>query len=151
MSSPSKWELDGIFLMNHEKVMPWSSYSWLFNCPKIETFASWVFLSHTLRIMIKNWSNDVCGFKIRCWPKFLTFDCQMTILPLQLTVWAIRVFDCATWNLTCRCLTMFMSIWDLIEPLNPIYILRYKKIEQGQLLYPKICPLISFKKIPSCS
>ena len=38
MSSPSKWELDGIFLMNHEKVMPWSSYSWLSSCPKIETF-----------------------------------------------------------------------------------------------------------------
>ena len=37
--------------------------------------------------------------------------------------WAIRVFDCATWpcepwNLTCRCLTMYMSIWDLIEPLK---------------------------------
>ena len=57
-----------------------------YNCPNIETFASWDFLSHALRIMIKNWSNDVCGFKIRCWPKFLTFDCQMTILPLQLTV-----------------------------------------------------------------
>ena len=86
MSSPSKWALDGIFLMNHEKVMPWSSYSWLFSCPKMETFASWWFLSHSCGIMIKIWSNDDCGFKIRCWPKFLTFDCQMTILPLQLIV-----------------------------------------------------------------
>ena len=57
-----------------------------FNCPKIETFASWDFLSHALRIMIKNWSYDVCGFKIRCWPKIFTFDCQMTILPLQFIV-----------------------------------------------------------------
>ena len=36
---------------------------------------------------------------------------------------AIRAFDCATWpcepwNLTCRCLTMFMSTWDLIGPLK---------------------------------
>ena len=38
---------------------------------------------------------------------------------------------------------------------KPIYILRFKKIEQGQLLYPKICPPI-FLKIcqdwfPNCS
>ena len=57
-----------------------------FNCPNKETFASWWFLSQALRIMIKNWSNDVGGFKMRCWPKIWTFDCQMTILPLQLTV-----------------------------------------------------------------
>src|SRR3954467_8613683 len=32
---------------------------------------------------------------------------------------------------------------------KPIYILRYKKIEQGQLSYPKICPsyLIIFQSI----
>ena len=28
---------------------------------------------------------------------------------------------------------------------KPIYILRFKKIEQGQLLYPKLCPPIFFK------
>ena len=43
MSYPSKWAMDGIFLMNHEEVMPWSNCSWLFSCPKIETFASWDF------------------------------------------------------------------------------------------------------------
>ena len=36
---------------------------------------------------------------------------------------AFRVFDCATWscepwNLTCRCLTMYIGIWDLIGPLK---------------------------------
>ena len=30
---------------------------------------------------------------------------------------------------------------------KPIYILRFKKIEQGQLLYPKICPPIFLKNI----
>ena len=35
-----------------------------FNCPNMETFAFWDFLSQTLRIMIKHWSNDVCGFKM---------------------------------------------------------------------------------------
>ena len=28
---------------------------------------------------------------------------------------------------------------------TPIYILRFKKIEQGKLLYPKICPPIFLK------
>ena len=65
-----------------------------FNCPNMETFASWDFLSHALRIMIKNWSNDVCGFKIRYWPIILTFDCQMTILPLQLTVEQLGFWLC---------------------------------------------------------
>ena len=32
---------------------------------------------------------------------------------------------------------------------KPIYILRSKKIEQGQLLYPKICPPIFFKVLTS--
>ena len=35
---------------------------------------------------------------------------------------------------------------------TPIYLFRFKKIEQGQLLYPKICPLyfktICFKRSP---
>ena len=55
-----------------------------FNCPKMETFASWWFLSHSCGIMVKTLPNDDCGFKVRCWPKNLTFDCQMTSLPLQL-------------------------------------------------------------------
>ena len=76
-----------------------------FNCPKIETFASWDFLSHACGIMIKNWSNDDCGFKIRCWPKNLTFDSQMTILPLELTVEQLGfltvqtgIVNLATWH-----------------------------------------------------
>ena len=32
---------------------------------------------------------------------------------------------------------------------NPIYILRFKKIEQGHLLYPKICPPIFFRVLTS--
>ena len=46
------------------------------------------------------------------WPFYPLVDCE-----------AIRAFDCATWpcepwNLACRCLTMCMSIWDLIDPLK---------------------------------
>ena len=123
MSSPSRWGLDGIFMMNHEKVMPWSSYSWLFSCPKMETFASWWFLSHSCGIndqyLIKWWlwlQNKMLTKNFDFWLSNDHFapavDCE-----------AIRVFDCATWpcepwNLICRCLTMYMSIWDLIEPLK---------------------------------
>ena len=80
MSFSSKWALDGIFLIIHVKVMPWSISVDFFSYPNKETFASWWFLSQTLRNMIKHWSNDVCGFKIICWPKIWTFDCQMTIV-----------------------------------------------------------------------
>ena len=36
---------------------------------------------------------------------------------------ATRAFDCAIclcepWDLTCRCLTMYMGLWDLLEPLK---------------------------------
>ena len=31
---------------------------------------------------------------------------------------------------------------DHVRQTKPIYIIRFKRIEQGQLLYPKICPLI---------
>lgn len=41
------------------------------------------------------------------------------------------------------------STLGLRKARQPIYILRFKKIEQGQLLYPKICPPISSKKLPS--
>ena len=45
---------------------------------------------------------------------------------------AIRVFDCATWpcepwNLACRCLTMFIGMWDLIEPLKTLTSLQEPK------------------------
>ena len=71
---------------------PWKSYALVklqltFQPSKNGNFCIlMIFLSHACGIMIKTWSNDDCGFKIRCWPKFLTFDYQMTILPLQLTV-----------------------------------------------------------------
>ena len=41
------------------------------------------------------------------------------------------------------------STLGLRKARQPICILRSKKIEQGQLLYPKICPPIFFKKLPS--
>ena len=41
------------------------------------------------------------------------------------------------------------STFGLRKARHPICILRSKKIEQGQLLYPKICPPIFFKKLPS--
>ena len=41
------------------------------------------------------------------------------------------------------------STFGLRKARQPICILRSKKIEQGQLLYPKICPPIFFKKLPS--
>ena len=41
------------------------------------------------------------------------------------------------------------STLGLRKARQPICILRSKKIEQGQLLYPKIFPPISFKKLPS--
>ena len=41
------------------------------------------------------------------------------------------------------------STLGLRKARQPICILRSKKIEQGQLLYPKICPPIFFKKFPS--
>ena len=37
------------------------------------------------------------------------------------------------------------STLGLRKARQPIYILRFKKIEQGQLLYPKICPPIFLK------
>ena len=83
-----------------------------FNCPNMETFASWDFLSQALRIMIKNWSNDVGGFKMRCWPKIWTFDCQMTILPLQLTVVQPRVLTVQFWA---ECLeTLHEGAWPCL-------------------------------------
>src|SRR3954470_22220582 len=36
------------------------------------------------------------------------------------------------------------STFRFRQPHKPIYILRYKKIEQGQLSYPKICPTYLF-------
>ena len=36
--SLQKWALDGIFLINHVEVMPWSSYSWLFQLSKYGNF-----------------------------------------------------------------------------------------------------------------
>ena len=41
------------------------------------------------------------------------------------------------------------STLGLRKARQPICILRSKKIEQGQLLYPKICPPIFLKKLPS--
>ena len=38
MSFSSKWALDGIFLIIHVEVMPWSSYSWLFQLSKYGNF-----------------------------------------------------------------------------------------------------------------
>ena len=81
------------------------------NCPNKETFASWWFLSQALRIMIKHWSNDVCGFKMRCWPKIWTFDCQMTILPLQLTVVQLGFWLC---NFVLKVLKLCMRMLDHI-------------------------------------
>ena len=123
MSSPSRWALDGIFLMNHEKVMPWSSYSWLFNCPKIETFDTlmifkpflwnydqdlikwWLWLQN--KMLTKNFDfwlpNDHFAPAIDC-EAFKTFDCA---------IWC-----CEPWSLTCRCLTMYIGIWDLIGTLK---------------------------------
>ena len=47
------------------------------------------------------------------------------------------------------------STFGLWKARKPICILRFKKIEQGQLLYPKICPPIFLKtfqgRTPSCS
>ena len=42
---------------------------------------------------------------------------------LAVDCWAIRVFDCGiwhceSWDLACRCLTMYIGLWDLIEPLK---------------------------------
>ena len=82
-----------------------------FSCPNKETFASWWFLSQALRIMIKHWSNDVCGFKMRCWPKIWTFDCQMTILPLQLTVVQLGFWLC---NFVLKVLKLGMRMLDHI-------------------------------------
>ena len=94
-----------------------------FNCPNMETFASWDFLSQTLRIMIKHWSNDVCGFKMRCWPKIWTFDLSNDHVAPVVDCRAIRVFDCAilcceSWNLVYGCLTVFIGMWDLFGPLE---------------------------------
>ena len=84
-----------------------------FSCPNKETFVSWWFLSQILRIMIKHWSNDVCGFKMICWPKIWTFDCQMTILPLQLTVVQFRVLTVQFWA---ECLeTCYEGTWPYLE------------------------------------
>ena len=41
------------------------------------------------------------------------------------------------------------STFGLRKASQPIYIRRSKKIEQGQLLYPKICPPIFFKVLTS--
>ena len=95
-----------------------------FSCPKIETFASWDFLSNAWEIMIKNWSNDDCGFKIRCWPKILTFDCQMTILPLQLTVKQLGFLtvqldavSLETWNMDAwQCIWAYRTWLDPWKP-----------------------------------
>ena len=71
---------------------PWKSYALVklqltfSTVQKWKLLHPWWFLSHSWGIMIKTWSNDNCVLKIRCWPKILTFDCQMTILPLQLIV-----------------------------------------------------------------
>ena len=108
MSSPSRWALNGIFLINHEEVMPWSICSWLFNCPKIETFASWAFLSHALRnhdqelikwcLWLQNkmltkifdfWlSNDHFAPAVDC-EAFRVFDCVKILWALKLDIWML--------------------------------------------------------------
>ena len=134
MSFSSKWALDGIFLIIHVKVMPWSISVDFFSCPNIVTFAS-------LMISEPNFENhDQALIKWCLW-------LQNKMLTKKFDFWlpndhfapavdceAIRVFDCATWpcepwNLTCRYLTMCMSIGDLIEPLeNFSFLVRTKTL-----------------------
>ena len=88
------------------------------------------FLSQALRIMIKHWSNDVCGFKMRYWPKIWTFWLSNDHFAPAVDCRAIRVFNCAilcckSWNLAWGCLTMFIGMWDLIGPLeNFLFLIR---------------------------
>ena len=123
MSFSSKWALDGIFLIIHVKVMPWSISVDFFSCPNIATFASLMisepnFENHD-QALIK-WclwlQNDMLTKNLNFWlsnDHFApTVDCS-----------AIRVFDCAilcckSWNLVWGCLTMFVGMWDLIGPLE---------------------------------
>ena len=132
MSFSSKWALDGIFLIIHVKVMPWSISVDFFSCPNKETFASWWFSEPNFenhdQALIK-WclwlQNDMLTKNLNFWlsnDHFApTVDCS-----------AIRVFDCAilcckSWNLVWGCLTMFIGMWDLIGPLETSFSLSEPK------------------------
>ena len=113
MSSPSRWAFDGIFLMNHEKVMPWSRYSWFFCCPKIVTFASLMIFEPCLwnhdQDLIKWW---LCA-QNKMLTKFLTFDRKMTILPLQLIVKQMELLTVEFGTVSLE--TWHVDAWQCIE------------------------------------
>ena len=108
MLSPSKWALDGIFLMNHEKVMLWSSYSWLFSCPKIETFDTLMIFESYLwnhdqdlikwwlcsqnNMLTKNWLLTVKWPFYPCswlWSKWSFWLCNFPLWVLRLDIWML--------------------------------------------------------------
>ena len=123
MSLSSKWALDGIFLIIHVEVMPWSSYSWLFQLSKYGNFCILRLLEPSFenhdQELIKWWlwlQNKMLIKKFDFWLSNDHFapavDCE-----------AIRVFDCAiwcceSWNLAYGCLTIFIGMWDLFGPLE---------------------------------
>ena len=121
MSFSSKWAFDGIFLIIHVEVMPWSSYSWLFQLSKYGNFC----ILRLFEPCLEN--HDQALIKWCLW-------LQNKMLTKNLNFWlsndhfapvvdcrAIRVFDCAilcckSWDLAWGCLTMFVGLWDLIGP-----------------------------------
>ena len=112
MSPPSKWALDGIFLMNHEKVMPWSKYSWLFYCPKIVTFASWWFLSHALRNHDQELIKWCLWLQNNMLTKFFDFWLSNDHFAPAVDCGATRVFDGATWEILNLDLGKSWRIWE---------------------------------------
>ena len=100
------------WLMNYEKVMPWSRYNWLFYCPKIVTFCILMIFEPCL------WNHDQDLIKWwlwtqkRCWPKILTFDYKMTILPLQLIVGQMRLLTVQIGTVSLE--TWHVGAWDCI-------------------------------------
>ena len=132
MSFYSKWALDGIFLINHVEVMPWSICSWLFQLSKNRNFC----ILRLFEPCLENHDQELMKWSLWLQNKMLTkfFDFWLSNDHFAPAVdcEAIRVFDCATWcceswNLTCRCCTMYMSIWDLIEPFKNLNFLARTK------------------------
>ena len=113
--------------------MPWSRYNWLFYCPKIVTFC----ILMIFELFLWNHDQDLIKWWLWTQNKMLTknsdFWLQNDHFALAVDCRSNGAFDCAnwhceSWNLTRRCLTMYIGLWDLIEPLKIPNSLRTKTL-----------------------
>ena len=115
---PSKWISFKMITNGNFSEKVWRSCDLVkvqltFDCPKLETLASWTFLSYSWWVMIKALSNDEYSIKMMKLTKILDFHLQNDHFALMVDCWPIRVYEwpnwlCEPWNLAWRCLRTCM-------------------------------------------